>query len=100
MSATVIPFARKETAPASDNLHPWASGSAFCLACKHEWTAVAQTGEQEIECPCCLRWTGHWRFEFQPTDGQLVRVCNCSNKLFYLTPEGHLCGSCGTYQSY
>lgn len=75
-------------------------GEAFCLGCDHVWTAAAPTGTTQLECPNCLRLTGHWRFEFYPAEGQLVRECQCANQLFYLTPEGHLCASCGIYQRY
>jgi len=76
------------------------AGEAFCLSCNHTWAAVAPTGTQAFECPACHRHTGHWRFEFYPAAGQQVRECDCGNQLFYLTPEGHLCASCGIYQRY
>lgn len=91
---TVIAFKRPE--PEVQHGH----GEAFCLACKHTWVAVAPTGTQALECPACERVTGHWKFEFHPKEGQLVRVCGCTNELFYLTPDGHLCASCGIYQEY
>lgn len=43
---------------------------------------------------------GKWKFEFAPSEGQMVRECNCGNQLFYLTPDGHLCANCGIYQAY
>ena len=76
------------------------SGPAFCLACNHTWHAVAPTGTTNIECPSCRRMTGHYKFEFAPADGQMVRECGCGNQLFYLTPAGHMCASCGVYQRY
>lgn len=87
----VIPFARKV---------PHGAGEAFCLACRHTWAAVVPTGATEFECPACHRMSGHWKYEFAPRPGQLVRQCSCGNQLFYLTPEGHLCASCGVYQLY
>lgn len=75
-------------------------GDAFCLACDHRWTAVAPTGTKALECPQCKRVTGHFKFEFFPKVGQMVRECACGNQLFYLTTDGHLCASCGIYQSY
>jgi hypothetical protein len=76
------------------------SGEAFCLACDHVWAAVAPTGTTKLECPACKRMTGHWKFEFGFDVGQLVRSCQCGNQLFYLSPDGHLCASCGIYQAY
>lgn len=75
-------------------------GPAFCLGCGHEWEAVAPTGTVQLECPACRTLKGHWKFEFAPPAGQLVRQCDCRNQLFYLTPDGHMCANCGMYQSY
>lgn len=75
-------------------------GAAFCLGCGHEWTAVAPTGTTHLECPACHTEKGHWKFEFMPSVGQMVRTCDCGNQLFYLTPEGHMCANCGIYQEY
>lgn len=76
------------------------AGDAFCIACGHNWQAVAPTGTTELECPDCHTLKGKWRFEFRPSEGQMVRECNCGNQLFYLTPDGHLCANCGIYQAY
>lgn len=79
---------------------PHGSGDAFCLQCGHTWIAVAPAGETRFECPECHTMKGLWKFEFAPSEGSWVRECNCGNQLFYLTPEGHMCANCGTYQSY
>lgn len=76
------------------------AGEAFCIACKHTWAAVAPTGTIDLECPECGTMKGRWKFEFAPSEGQLIRVCNCGNCYFYLTPDGHLCANCGIYQRY
>ncbi len=76
------------------------TGEAFCMACDHRWVAVAPTGTTILECPSCKRHTGHFKFEFAPSEGQLVRECTCGNQYFYLTPDGHMCVSCGIYQEY
>jgi hypothetical protein len=76
------------------------SGDAFCIACKHEWLAVAPTGTTQLECPECQTMKGRFKFEYAPSVGQMVRECNCGNQYFYLTPDGHLCANCGIYQSY
>lgn len=89
--SNVIEFAKKE---------PHAAGEAFCFQCGHTWVAVAPAGETQLECPSCHTMKGLWKFPFAPSEGQLVRECNCGNQLFYLTPEGHLCANCGTYQTY
>lgn len=93
----IVRFGKK---PEPEPTEQWGSGPAFCYACNHEWAAVAKTGTLALECPSCHRHTGRYKFEFQPPDNTMVRVCNCGNQLFYLTPEGHLCASCGIYQRY
>lgn len=94
--SNVVPFARKAEEPQEQH----GTGAAFCFACHHTWTAVVPTGVTEFACPKCERHTGRWCFPFYPSEDQMVRECNCGNQLFYLTPEGHLCASCGIYQAY
>lgn len=76
------------------------AGEAFCFQCKHEWVSVAPTGTVQLECPNCHTMKGLFKFPFNVEEGDLVRVCNCGNSLFRLTPEGHLCVNCGIYQRY
>lgn len=75
-------------------------GEAFCIACKHEWAVEVETGTVQIECPNCKAFKGRLKFEYKPAVGQFLRECGCGNQLFYLTPDGHMCANCGTYQSY
>ena len=93
MSAIVLPFKPK---PAEQT----GAGEAFCLQCGCEWYAVAPTGVTQLECPQCHTMKGLFRFGFEPCEGGMVRECQCGNRLFYLTPEGHMCANCGIYQSY
>lgn len=79
---------------------PHGTGMALCIACLHEWMAVAPTGTIALECPSCHLHKGRWKFDFYPNEGQMVRSCNCGNQLFYLTPNGHMCANCGTLQEY
>lgn len=76
------------------------SGEAFCIACSNTWVAVAPTGSVSLDCPACGSHKGKWKFEFYPSEQQMVRTCACENQLFYLTPDGHMCANCGIYQSY
>lgn len=78
----------------------WASGEAFCIGCDHTWAAVAPTGTTQLLCPNCGTEKGTWKFPFQLPDGELIRECQCGNRLFYITPEGHMCIRCGIYQIY
>jgi hypothetical protein len=79
---------------------PHSHGEAFCFACDHTWQCVAPVGVTEFECPNCRAMKGRYKFAHYPSEGQLVRECNCGNQLFYLTPEGHMCANCGIYQQY
>lgn len=79
---------------------PHGAGEAFCIGCNHTWVAVAPSGVTTFECPKCHTHKGKWKFEFYPAGDDQVRECNCGNQLFYLTPNGHLCANCGTYQEY
>lgn len=79
---------------------PTAAGQAFCMACNHEWVCVAEVGTHRLECPDCHRMTGMFKFEFAPPDDMLVMTCECGSQLFYMTPSGMLCPSCGDYQRY
>lgn len=100
MTGPVLEFKpRPKPAPAAAALQ-YAAGEAFCFSCDHIWAGVAPSGTTEMECPSCKRVTGRWKFQFYPNVGQQVRSCDCGNQLFYLTPDGHLCASCGIYQRY
>ena len=88
---SVITFPKKEQT---------ATGEAFCIQCGHEWIAIAPTGTIQLECPECHTMKGLYRWPFSVGEGELIRECNCGNRLFILTPKGHLCANCGIYQEY
>lgn len=90
---SVIPFKPRETSTTEQH----GQGAAFCIACKHEWQAVAPTGTIDMECPACGAHKGRWKFEFAPATAW---HCLCGNPLFYMTTEGHMCANCGVYQAY
>lgn len=92
MSAKIVSFAK----PSELTM----TGDAFCIGCDYQWVAVAPVGTVQLECPGCRSMKGIWKFCCKPEPDLLVRECNCGNQLFYLTPEGHCCANCGTYQRY
>lgn len=100
--SNVVPLARPSAPEPEEHKEPTAAGPARCHSadCGHTWVAVAPVGTVNLECPKCGDRKGHWRFEFSPAEGEFVRECQCGNQLFYLTPEGHMCANCGTYQAY
>lgn len=69
------------------------SGRARCIACNHEWVAVAPVGVFWLECPKCS--TEHGRFSAQVQRDGMHWHCHCGNDLFYITPEGSYCPMCG-----
>lgn len=99
MTNNVFDFPAKPFTPADDE-GSHGSGEAVCISCKHEWAAVAPVGTTELECPQCARHMGRFKFKWAVPSTTSVWNCNCGNDLFYMTPEGHLCPNCGTYQQY
>lgn len=95
----LIQFRKREERP-TDKPEPHQAGEAFCMACDHTWAAVAPVGTVWFECPNCHAHKGHFTFECGLPNGTLVRTCKCGNQLFNLTPEGHFCPNCGTWQTY
>lgn len=93
--AQLIKFA----APAKEEPAPPQSivGPVRCFGCRHEWTAEADVGVTEFECPTCATMKGRRMGVVLPKDGELW-VCNCGNELFFITPiGGPLCANCGVY---
>jgi hypothetical protein len=94
---TVVPFAKPE-APTEQHL----SGAARCLACKHEWVAVAEAQSGycgDLECPACGVCRGQFKWPFQGPPGEEVWACGgCGGQLFMITRPGTRCVGCGQHQ--
>lgn len=75
---------------------PHLSGKALCLACRHEWAAVAPVGTVWLECPSCTLSRG--RFVNAVEREGAHWHCACGNDLFYATPDGFYCPNCGVWQ--
>lgn len=73
------------------------TGEALCIACGHEWTAVAPVGTVWLECPSCKLEKGGFRGACQPDEP--VATCGCGNQLHYVTPTGIHCPNCGNLVS-
>lgn len=96
--SNVLSFPSKKEEPVEE-VEPTGEGPAFCFRCDHEWHAVAPVGTEHLQCPACLTYKGRYRYEFQPQEP--VYTCEaCTNQLYYLTPDGHLCANCGLYNEY
>ena len=91
MSET-IDFAR-----AKAERSPHLSGQARCVACKHEWAAVAPLGTLQLECPSCGLERGQWAYPFSLDKGQMIYVCNfCDSTNFAIQSHRAFCVGCGT----
>ena len=75
---------------------PHIIGEAYCIVCKNKWTAICPSGVVWLECPDCRSMKGLLKY---PCSRQgPVWICECSNYLFEVTPEGILCPNCGGWQ--
>ena len=88
MSANVIEIGDYQNAPAM-------SGETRCLACGHEWVAVAPVGTVFLECPSCSLVKGMLKYPCE-REGEHWE-CNCGNSLFHITPDGVYCPNCGEW---
>lgn len=84
-----------------DSRRPHISGYARCMACHHEWVAVAPILEDGspplMECPQCGTLKGV--FKYPIVRGTQVWTCVCENDLFRFTGNGRAyCPNCGRWQ--
>jgi hypothetical protein len=73
---------------------PHVTGMARCLACKHEWAAVAPIGTVELECPECSTFKGLFKGTSSTEFPQFQ--CNCGEMTFYVDWYGPYCCHCGS----
>lgn len=74
------------------------AGPAKCLACKHEWVAVAPIGVDTFECPACGCFKGLYKGVAQRPE-HLHYTCGCKaqSQYFHLTDLGPYCIACGNW---
>ena len=77
-----------------DERRPHITGNAKCSKCSHEWVAVVPETEDfdTLTCPSCEMHFGAFTGPLRPST---VFMCYCGGTLFYLSPDGHVCHSCG-----
>ncbi len=75
------------------------TGKARCIACKHEWQAVAEVGAVWLECPECATGKGLFLGPCSPPEGGYMWRCNCGCDVFFIVPEAVKCCQCGAQQS-
>lgn len=59
------------------------AGVAVCLACRHEWAAVAPSGAPTLECPECGLDRGVFSAAPLP---EIIFECLCGCGTFYIEP--------------
>lgn len=103
MSAEIVQLGSVAKKPDADNPH--VAGEARCLACKHEWVAVAEAGPDgyagDLECPACGVCRGQFKWPFKGPSAEEVWTCNaCDGVLFMITRPGTRCVGCGRHQAF
>lgn len=94
--SNVIDFAKAKEAQT-----PHASGTCYCMACRHEWVAVWPVGTTQMECPECQSMRGRSKYNYGPEEGALLWSCTtCENQLFNLLPDRVHCPGCGKQWRY
>lgn len=80
--------------------HDHLEGNAVCLACKHEWIAIAAPGTLYLNCPACSLDKGVFQCGvYLPRHWQ----CNCGNATFFINPDEFrlaICCYCGMGHSF
>jgi len=71
---------------------PHNTGGARCLACKHEWVAVADIGAWSFECPSCGLDKGQFIATCVPAE---YFQCNCGCSHYMITKTHAICCNCG-----
>ena len=79
-----------------DEQRPHWAGECKCLACGHEFTAVAPAGTVWVECLECGLHKATAKAPMGAEVGDVVMTCNCGCEYFYMTLTGSVCGCCGT----
>lgn len=88
-----------------DDGGPYCSGEALCLACGHDWVAVAPAGTTRLECPSCKLTRGAYRHSIGPADGDRVFQCACGAEEFFFKQSANdgrtliVCTGCGDFKS-
>ena len=84
---------------------PHCSGEAKCIACGHDWVAVAPVGVVHFECPSCSLMRGAFKHPIAAAEGDHVYLCACGSDNFFIRLSKHdgrtqiMCAGCGGEQS-
>ena len=78
-----------------DDHRPHLSGPCQCVACRHEWVAVAPVGTTVMTCPSCGEHKGG-RFSMILPPGDTMDGCGLCGNVFFVLKDGVLwCPNCG-----
>lgn len=81
---------------------PFREGQARCLACGHQWHAVARVGVDALQCPGCDTIRGVFDGPMTMNSAYFVFTCGCENtfmRIFRHIGTGGIyvvCAACGT----
>lgn len=78
-----------------DEHRPHMTGTVRCLACGHNWHAVAPLGTLFLECPECHTEKGVWH---RPVIPETYWRCHCGCAAFSLSDTNAYCMACGVTQ--
>ena len=76
---------RDARSPEEEGYDPHLEGPAKCLACKHEWHAVARTGEDSVDmvCPKCDTRRGQFQYPAGiPNDANYRQCSHCESTAY------------------
>lgn len=80
------------------------AGQARCVACGHEWEAVAPTGTVYLDCAECGGQKGIFARPTVPKETDLMWSCKCGGEAFYLIKNSSgtelQCWNCGDRQKF
>ena len=87
----------------SQKMIPHLSGTATCLACSHEWVAVAPLSAFELECPECGTMRGVWHYPISMSKDYAtwtcaINDCGCQHMTIEVHKDGGYyiaCCKCG-----
>jgi hypothetical protein len=92
--ADVVPMIRPV-----EKVEPHLAGLARCLACHHEWSAVAPMPCREmLECPSCGCFRGVFKHEVVREGDRFE--CFCGNFYFIIASRGTYCPNCGDWMNF
>lgn len=98
----VLTFSRPERQESPSEYAEHLNGKARCMACRHEWQAVAPVGVNWMECPACGTMKGRYMHPAVPYRDEKVWecACGCIDFIILASPPRAFCVGCATEQRF